>query len=445
MTSPAPPLTHEDYKCWICLGTADEPPPHGLPRHDWKRPCRCNLVAHQTCLLDWAAEVASANARSLVIPFQAAEKLPQCPQCKAPIRISKSVSKFILLREAIEAANATGFQVFFCVASGGSLASAMYTSLYAIGAASIRCLCPTDMALQILGVTVTEGGVFIQPLSLRRFILIPAIPLALLLSGSQSRFADVVTLALPLGLADKHHLPWKFTGARLTVALLPVARILYHMAYDVVVEPIIQRCAARVRPSYIPQVANDGQRLLRHGVNIEIVVEEEILQNGNQDGGEQDEQDDVQRLDGVNRQGMGQFLINQAGNWFADAVDRAIPLEPEDAAPPVDRPADGVAEQEDAQNGPPQLPRRRGADWVFSTQALSLRVGNALILPLLSGLMGAGLSLVPGFRRLIPSRFNRNIFGGLLVILLRDIVNVSTALLKVAQERSRRVLEYDEA
>ncbi|ANB12058.1 E3 ubiquitin-protein ligase MARCH5 [Sugiyamaella lignohabitans] len=518
------PLNQEDYRCWICLGTADEPPPHNQKDHHWCRPCRCNLVSHQTCLLEWAAEVASTNPRSLL--YNSGPKTPQCPQCKSAIHIAKSKSLFIQLRDRIEAANASGFQLFFVTVIGGSIASAVYTSLYALGAASIRCICPRDMALPLLGISVTDQFVQIQPLSVRRMLLVPSIPIVLLLSGSRSTFADVVTLLMPLTLSDGDHLPWKLTGPRLTMALLPLARIGYHVLYDSLVEPIIQLCAARIRPSFSQGLTgrgdgegagvelafddddNNGGPLRALGVNFEIVLHDENAGGagddpaGNIGDGIADEDGNNDNMNGLAGAGPDQagrrggrvgqrrniltLLLGRLGVLVANALDRAVlpaaavdnaippVIQDDDAIPPVgqdqvngnlDDPlagqlnnanqdnnnnnnnniANGQAENNNGGPADARLVRRqRAADWVFSSQGWSLRAGNTLLLPLFSGIMGSGLSLIPAFRRLVPDKFNRNIIGGMLIIVLRDLVNIATALLRVRQENSRRVLDYVE-
>ncbi|SCU81042.1 LAME_0B05446g1_1 [Lachancea meyersii CBS 8951] len=50
-------MVEEETKCWICLCSGDECPPMGSlnDAHDWVHPCRCSLVAHRKCLLEWVS------------------------------------------------------------------------------------------------------------------------------------------------------------------------------------------------------------------------------------------------------------------------------------------------------------------------------------------------------------------------------------------------------
>ncbi|CEP62509.1 uncharacterized protein LALA0_S05e07228g [Lachancea lanzarotensis] len=50
-------MVEQDTRCWICLCSGDERPPMGSlsDSHDWVHPCKCSLVAHRKCLLEWVS------------------------------------------------------------------------------------------------------------------------------------------------------------------------------------------------------------------------------------------------------------------------------------------------------------------------------------------------------------------------------------------------------
>ncbi|SCU99076.1 LAFA_0G21858g1_1 [Lachancea sp. 'fantastica'] len=50
-------MVEQDTRCWICLCSGDERPPMGnlSDAHDWVHPCKCSLVAHRKCLLEWVS------------------------------------------------------------------------------------------------------------------------------------------------------------------------------------------------------------------------------------------------------------------------------------------------------------------------------------------------------------------------------------------------------
>lgn len=395
-----------EIRCWICLGGQDEEAPNGIETV-WKRPCGCNLVAHESCLLEWTSEVASGKRAP-----------PVCPQCKSVIHVTKRRSRLLQLRHFVESTNRIGFQFLIVSTVGGGVLCTIYTTLYTLGASSIRFICPSDLALRVLGVHVDGASVRLEPLTWRRLALIPMVPVMLVFSSSRARVMDLLSFALPLALSDKTHLPWNFQGPRLTLALLPWLRLCYHSVYDALVDPFIQACARRLRPSQDPG-ASDGDD---DDFNIRLVIENEE-QPPPQDedaaaaGGEEEEQQQQQLAPGDENGagGMVNGLVYSTVEWLVDFLD------------------------EDATRTPPPP---QSANWVISPRSLSLKIGNALLLPLLSGMAGSMLSGLPFMRRLVPDRFNRNVIGGLLVIGARDVVNIITAILRVRQENSRSVLEY---
>lgn len=491
----------EDYKCWICLdGPQDEPPP-GQSAHNWRRPCGCHITAHESCLLEWVSEV---NSRQTGL-FNKEDKLPRCPQCKAVIRVKAAKSRWVTVRDSIESINVGGYRFFLFSTIGGSMVSTVYTTLYAFGATTIRCLCPTDMALDLLGITVTETGFQMQALSLKKMLLIPSIPLVLLMSKVEgSPLVDTLLCLLPLTLSDRQTPPWKFSGPRFTLALVPFARLVYNLGYNALVEPFIQSCAASVRPIYQNNVINlnEAARQARaFDFRIEIQREEfdgddgddgnngdnggDGDNGGNGDNGDngdnggngdndgngdnggnadgqfnnvngrvnvgQNDLDNNNNNNNHNRQGILDRFDAQLFNLLLRTLDRVIPQEPNPLDNDIDQ-DERIQPQElvefaGAQQRP-QIRRRQiqgTANWIISKPSWTLWIGNTLIFPVLSGLVGEALSGIPMARKLIPSRFNRNIAGGALLILLRDIINMTTAYLRARQQQDRRVLNFYES
>lgn len=491
-------LLPEDYKCWICLCTSDESPPHHEPVHEWRRPCKCNLVAHEACLLDWSSEIASKAS------LRDTDKSPECPQCKSPIHIKRTNSKALTIRRNIEALNSRAFQVLFFSSVGGSVASAVYTGLYTLGAVAIRCVCPSKMALKLLGVAVTDQGIQLLPLSLQRMIMIPSIPLLLLISGSRTMLSNMLIELAVVALCDRRHPPWALTGPRATLMALSIVRLVYHKVYDLFVDPFIQLCASRIRPWHFHDGVDPDPQENNMGINFRLVIEEENpegQQPADQENIEQVADDnpggnlgdaelerdravalrlaaelnqqpnnEAQRAAGAENQDLEQEgfftrMVVRAGNYILDQIERALPPQPErddqrqlngNANPQeIQRieaaGADGNGNDVEGDLGvddeveqPVRRLRHRNADWVISPRSLSLRVGYTLLWPLLGGIVGGLISRSPLIRKLCPGKFNRNILGGLLVVFIRDIVNLSSAFLRVRQENSRRILNYND-
>jgi hypothetical protein len=79
---PGKTVTVRDIKnrsCWICSdGDEGDPKQDGLRR--WVHPCKCSLIAHESCLLTW---IRSKRATGTPDP----KRIITCPQCSHPYTI----------------------------------------------------------------------------------------------------------------------------------------------------------------------------------------------------------------------------------------------------------------------------------------------------------------------------------------------------------------------
>lgn len=101
------PTEDDSRRCWVCYSTEAEdlasPQPHALG--EWKSPCRCSLVAHEKCLLNWiAAEYAKGGKAKI-----------ECPQCKHKIKFKQERSVALeVIDGAVRMANATVPLIILC-------------------------------------------------------------------------------------------------------------------------------------------------------------------------------------------------------------------------------------------------------------------------------------------------------------------------------------------
>ena len=102
-----PPIEDDSRRCWVCYSTEFEdlqsPIPHGLG--EWKSPCRCSLVAHEKCLLNWiAAEYAKGGKAKI-----------ECPQCKTRIKFKQERSVALeVIDGVVRVANAAVPLIILC-------------------------------------------------------------------------------------------------------------------------------------------------------------------------------------------------------------------------------------------------------------------------------------------------------------------------------------------
>lgn len=84
-------IDEEEKRCWICYTSDAE---EEAPKSDWKSPCRCTLIAHESCLLEWIADLQRSENNN------SGGKIA-CPQCKTQIRLKQKRS---MVLEVVEGA-----------------------------------------------------------------------------------------------------------------------------------------------------------------------------------------------------------------------------------------------------------------------------------------------------------------------------------------------------
>ena len=90
--------SNEPRKCWICFADETEDTPTSS---EWRSPCPCALTAHESCLLDWVADLENSQNRKSSSPPKI-----ECPQCKAKITIARPRSLVVEGVRALQRATA---------------------------------------------------------------------------------------------------------------------------------------------------------------------------------------------------------------------------------------------------------------------------------------------------------------------------------------------------
>lgn len=107
--SPSSQFEDEARRCWVCYSTEQEDADSGdiASLGEWKSPCRCSLVAHERCLLNWiASEFQKEGTNRGKI---------ECPQCKTRIRFKQQKSMTLdVITTAMKVANATVPAIILC-------------------------------------------------------------------------------------------------------------------------------------------------------------------------------------------------------------------------------------------------------------------------------------------------------------------------------------------
>ncbi|KAK9368730.1 hypothetical protein V1509DRAFT_622627 [Lipomyces kononenkoae] len=385
MSEVVPPQS-DTRTCWICLGTSNDPPPVGSTS-DWRRPCKCNLTAHESCLLDWITT--------------SKDELP-CPQCGTMIRVSQSRSLSLRLRRALERlATRTANSAFILAIVAGAM-SATYTALYVHGMVSVFCVCSLEDSLKILGWSKDSqsleevmyskllayhdhniswqkavDGIF-SGWWLHRPSPVAAIPLILVLSRRNSVPANAaVNTALAITLRRK--VSPGLNIADTIIYAFPVLRILHGALYRRYIVP------QRLKWEREAQSANAAL------VEPEPIADELPLEDG---VGPQQVQ--------VDGEMQPNLVVELNGNL-----------------------------------------RRGNLGVIVNNQNITTNLIGALVYPALSGLVGDLLAKIfPKLSKRIQDRLVRSLIGGCLVVLLKDVFDTYCSYLLSRRARTRRIVDY---
>lgn len=453
---------NEPRRCWICYSDETEDP---TPKPEWRSPCPCALTAHESCLLDWLADIENSNSR---------RRLRQgkllCPQCRSEIVVRRPRNI------AVEIVRKIDVLVGRFVAPGlvFSLAGMVWAGCCLHGLYSFRMVFGSEMAHKML---MTGDGLLRRA---RINIGIPLIPILLIFS--RTRFADrslpvfpIVFLAMQGGgvageLRELEGRVWPPTPS-LAFTMLPYLRSAYNICYNKMFAKLERSWVAAVRPR-AGELDQEGQ-LGEGGANnagngdggVDGIQGIQGANNNNDNDIAQarNEEDELDELVGFNLQ--IQFNLGDING--EDDDDGAVEAAAQAAA------AAAVADNENGQAPAGQQQQQnnnananggaiaragagggggRGED--ILSGSIADTVLGALVFPAVSSTMGSLLKLIlpnswtnplnpkarPG---LLQSKWGRSVVGGCLFVVFKDFVRLYCRW-KIAQShRKRKVLNYD--
>ena len=407
---PPPPSRSSTFgikKCWICICDSTEDDPNNLPV--WRAPCTCNLTAHETCLLDWVADLENPKKGSR----QATNKI-LCPQCKSEIKISRPTSYIVEGTRAIDRV------VSNCVwpGLGMGLLGTLYTGAWVHGFQSVVIVFGPRHAMRIYGEAARHSG------WLSTYALIPVN-----LIMARTSYADFV---LPMGtlflistqLTDGFEIDMTiYPPLPSTVfACLPTLRSLYNWSYKKAFGKINKQWIKELQPRNMDPVdgqenneadqANDEEEAAEGG---RVVLELEVNVGGAEEDGENQQEGEA----------------GAQGN------------------------ADGEGNNQNNNGHVHQILGERGDDLISAGGSLGQTVLGALAFPAVAASMGGLLSMAlpqawmtnanwmngrPGFLR---HRWGRSVVGGCLFVVLKDALVLYCRWRLVQSHRRRRIMDYD--
>ncbi|KAJ7583560.1 hypothetical protein C8J56DRAFT_864188 [Mycena floridula] len=220
--------------CWICRDEELWNEPEVPPRR-WIHPCRCSLIAHESCLLHWIETKASSSSDTAAF---------KCPQCSAPYAMDRNNPLILQLLEALETLShkVAYLGVFAGMALGGlSLVSFVVWLLAKYGAYAVEEFFGAETSQLLL----TDASAFFQ---------LPLIPISLVFSRFSLKHNSLVSvIPILLNLATAPHLRflaqsnpsprvgldattsqyqyWPPTPFTFSMIIFPVTRLIYRRAH----------------------------------------------------------------------------------------------------------------------------------------------------------------------------------------------------------------------
>ncbi|KAF2271314.1 uncharacterized protein EI97DRAFT_408425 [Westerdykella ornata] len=439
-TALPPPASenNEPRRCWICFMDETE---DDETSSDWRSPCPCALEAHESCLLDWIADMEQTGSTPRKI---------QCPQCKSEIRLRRPRSLVVDAVRVLEHFVAVVRVPCFITVAG----TAAFSTLSLIGKAHIYEIFGAEDALRILaplyqaprGIETTVAAAILRDFQQhwRLHLGLPLIPTILM--ASRTSAADSILPFIPLiffvssGRPQDEllHFSWP-PSAAFTVAALPYIRNLYNTYYERVWAPKEHKWLKQIQPRAASGEdlnareigalrQNDDMQedeIVEDALEIEVDIDFDIFRDWNNGG---------------------------AADNHAAAENPPVPIARGPGAPPDVAP--GVGQQGNPGDG--VHVRRRVDNVTVSMTNIANSILGALIFPSIAAVVGEVLRMTlpkawvtpplsgkpTGF---LQARWGRSILGGCLFVGIKDVIMLYVRWRMAQNHMKRVILDHDKS
>ena len=220
--------------CWICYSdsTEDDEKTAGT----WRTPCPCALTAHESCLLDWVADLENPKNRK----GSRTDKI-KCPQCKSEIKIARPKSYVV---DSIKALDRLLSKLTF-PGVAATFMGTLWAGAFYHGFQSVYWVFGPEDAERILQHAAQHRGVM--------QIGLPLIPLNLIMA--RTKYSDFILPATTICLIssqlyDSFEIDltiWPPTASA-AFACLPLVRNTYNFVYERAFGDLERKWMAEVQP-----------------------------------------------------------------------------------------------------------------------------------------------------------------------------------------------------
>ncbi len=387
-------------KCWICMSDASEDDPNNLPV--WRSPCSCSLVAHESCLLDWVADLENPkNKNKQTGPIQ-------CPQCKSEIKISRPRSYVVESYRQLD----RSLGKFVLPGLGLSLVGTVWAGAWFHGFQSVYVVFGHNDADRIFRYAVS------RPEFTWMYSLIPANLILARTDYADFALPGSSLILLSTQLTDRFEIDYTIWPPlpSTVFACLPAMRSFYNWFYHRSFCDLNRKWLAEVQPTHVQERAG--------------------AQGENADD-DQEEQEEAQD---------GDLVIDiEINNHRADVEEEG------GGNPPA---AAGNGGQAQGAQDNPALHRLLRQE-VLDTGSIGQTVLGALMFPVVAAGAGNLISYVlptswltyrnysSGRPGLLSTRWGRSVVGGCLFVVFKDALLLYCRWKLAQGHRQRRIMNYD--
>jgi len=451
-TQDAPqPTNNEPRRCWICFNDETE---DDETSSEWRSPCPCVLVAHESCLLDWVADMEAPSSR------RRAGKSGKilCPQCKSEIRIERPRDVVVDTVRVVERLTRYMMLPGYVVLAG----TGVYATLRSIGKYMVFEIFGPEDSKRIMAPLQQTLNTHVTWLPMRLLyhlhdhwrldIGLPMIPAVLMMS--RSTIADPILPFIPLiFFAGEGEARWQTLSeltwppsAAFTIAALPYARSIYNAFYKHVCLPHEQRWIKEIQPRAGTEDPVDADAA---GEDDRLAILDAMAEDDTDDEVEADAAQFDVELDVFADWNNGGAADNHNAPENPPVPIARGPAHPLNA-PPVE---DGAVPEPNVPRRPApprrQRLRREPLNFDFS---ISDTILSPLVFPSIAAAIGKALEYVlpsswvtpPASGQpsgLLQARWGRSIVGGCLFVGIKDAILLYVRWRIAQNHRHRRVLD----
>jgi len=279
----------EPDRCYICLGSGNEPPPlaRSSDSSELIQVCKCSLRAHRRCLTDWASDMeyrsrdeppseyttflgtGENNGQFTVgIPFGVGGTNPRakyrimqtkvkCPQCGTPLFVAIKPSKLLnlhnILRTATRDLTATGAMAVFGSAGVFALSVSVIGIFVSGGLQMFLSLAPESVLTKLLGLKSRNMDKALrgEEVGFKQLFLLGSFPMFLFGLRSENAYMDLFSSIYPTLFFNDGLKNFLNAGPKAFLLFAEPLKRIYWLTYSLTFNKIYYNWTRLVKPIFL--------------------------------------------------------------------------------------------------------------------------------------------------------------------------------------------------